>query len=73
MYCGKVAYIPVHIPTKVGLNWLKISQVIGHTLTSGQVIGPGRLLDQSLYSANVMTVNPFYIFVNILIMYKLHL
>ena len=41
MYGGKVAYLPVYIPTKFGLNLLKISQVIGHTLTSGQVIGPG--------------------------------
>ena len=27
---GNVAYILVHIPTKVGLNRLKISRVIGH-------------------------------------------
>ena len=49
MYGGKVACIPVYIPTKFGLNWLKISLVRGHTLNSGRLIGPGRLLGQSLY------------------------
>ena len=37
MYGGSVSYIPVYISTKFGLNQLKISQVIGHTLTCGRL------------------------------------
>ena len=49
MYGGNVTYIPVYIPTTFGLNRLKISRVIGHTLRCGRLQGIGRLLGQSLY------------------------
>ena len=48
MYGGNVAYVPVNIPTKFGLNRLKISRVIGYTLICGRLQGIGRLLGQSV-------------------------
>ena len=48
MYGGNIACIPVNIPTKFSLNWLKISHILGYTLTCGQLQDIGQLLGQSL-------------------------